>query len=170
MHSKAYSLLHSQAAQPYSNKHVIQNFWRTPSHLEIAPPYCTKQLSEGGQRAAAQYGCGLATAETGAGRRPAERNKRRSGLPYLGSSLSATPLCIWNSLVLSLFSFVCLFFPPKKRIRFFKSGSLIFGCVLGYWHALCTGWTPDWASRRWGQGRRTVSPLSQHPRHHTSAF
>lgn len=33
-----------------------------------------------------------------------------------------------------------------------------FGCVLGYWHALCAGWTPDWATGCCGQGWRTLSP------------
>lgn len=62
-------------------------------------------------------------------------------------------------------SFVC---SPPKTVRFTRYGSLV--CVaLGYWHALRTGWRRDWASG-WVQGRRTVSPLSQQPCHHTSAF
>lgn len=100
----------SQAAQPYSNKHVIQNFLKAPSHLRTVPTYCTKQLSEGGQRAATLFCCGLDMAERGAGRRTVKRNVRRLCLSYLGSSLSATPLCIWNALVLSRF----FFFPQKS--------------------------------------------------------
>lgn len=46
-----------------------------------------------------------------AGRRAVKRNTRPLTLSYLGSSLSATPLCIWNVLVLS-----CFFFPPKKSL------------------------------------------------------
>lgn len=106
------SLMHtpSQAAQPYSNKHVIQNFLKPPSHLRNVPTYCTKQLNEGGQRAAAVFCCALRKAESRPGRRTAESNVRRLRLSYLGSSLSATPLCIWNALVLSRF----FFFPQKS--------------------------------------------------------
>lgn len=73
---------------------------------------------------------GWPRAETAAGRRPVERSKRRSGLPYLGSSLSATPLCIWKSLVLSLFSFVLVFFlSPKKKNMFLQIWQLNFLAV-----------------------------------------
>lgn len=57
------TLTSSLAAWPYSNKHVIQNFLEPPSHLRIVPSYCTKQLCEGGQRAAALFCCGLGIAE-----------------------------------------------------------------------------------------------------------
>lgn len=85
---------HSQAAQPYSNKHVIQNFLEPPPTSKIVPTYCTKQLREGGQRAATQFCCGLGITERGASRRTWKRNMRQSCPSYLGSSLSATPLCI----------------------------------------------------------------------------
>lgn len=154
---------HSQAAQPYSNKHVIQNFWRLPPTSKLCQHTLPNNCVTVGKELQL-FCCGLGMPERGAGRRREKRNMRRLCRTYLGSSLSATPLCIWNALVLSRF-----FFSPK-RVRFSRPGSLIFGCVLGYWHALCTGWRPDWASGCWGQGRRTVSPLSQQPCHHTSDF
>lgn len=115
--------IHSQAAQPYSNKHVIQNFLKPPSHLQIVPTYCTKQLREGGQRAATLICFAVGWAwqkEQQAGGRWGGKRGGSVG-PYLGSSLSATPLCIWNALVLSRF-----FFFPKKKSMFLQTRQLNF--------------------------------------------
>lgn len=144
-----------------------RTFRAPPSHLQIVPTYCTKQVSEGGQRAAALFCCGLGMAGRGAGREATDE-KHEAG----GSVLPGFIIKCYATLHLNCVGFVSFlfFFSPPKRVCFFRPGSLIFGCVLGYWHALCTGWTPDWASRRSGQGRRTLSPLSQQPRHQTSAF
>lgn len=80
-------------------------------------------------------------AERGAGRRREKRNMRRLCRTYLGSSLSATPLCIWNALVLS-----CFFFLPKKS-TFLQTWQL------NFW--LCTRiltcslyWMETWLGQR----------------------
>lgn len=44
MHSDRLRHKHSQAALPFSNKHVIQNFFKPPSHLQTVPANCTEQL------------------------------------------------------------------------------------------------------------------------------
>lgn len=62
-------------------------------------------------------------------------------LSYLGSSLSATPLCIWNVLFLSRSCF-----PPKKNM-FLQTWQLNVCWVLGYWHAVRSGWRP-WLGQR----------------------
>lgn len=102
--------LTGRPTQPYSNKHVIQYFLKPPSHLQTVPTYFTKQLCEGGQRAATLFRRGLGMVRA-AGRRTVKRNTRPLTLSYLGSSLSTTPLCIWNVLVLS-----CFFFSHKKSM------------------------------------------------------
>lgn len=52
-------------------------------------------------------------------------------------------------------------FVPSQKTSFSKPGSVIFGCVLGYWHALCSGWRPDWGGALWGPwvSNLTITPV-----------
>lgn len=145
----------SLAGWPYSHKHVIQNFFfppsaplhrphplrlPLPSHLQILPSYCTKRMREGGQRAAALFcsGPGLARLEVSEENcfflplrtphpHPPPPPAWRLRSSYLGSSLSATPLCIWNALVFFLVSALCL--SPPKRVYTSRGGRVKFLAV-----------------------------------------
>ncbi len=131
----------SQAAQPYSHKHVIQNFLEPPPTFKIVPTYRTKQMREGGQRAATLFCCGQGMAERGASRR------REEEYEAVVSVLPGFVIKRYATLHLKCVDLTRFFFFSPKRVCFSRPGSLIFGCVLGYCHALCAGWTPDWASR-----------------------
>ena len=126
--------------------HILINMWsRTflsppPSHLQIVPTYRTKQLREGGQRAATLFSCGLGMAERAAGRMTDEEEYEAAV-----SVLPGFVIKRYATLHLKCVDFVSFLFFSPKRVCFSRPGSLFFGCVLGYWHALCTGWTPDWA-------------------------
>lgn len=104
------SLTHSQAAQPYSNTHVIQNFLEPPSHLQIVPTYYTKQLCEGGQRAAALFCCGPGLAERGAGRRLLKRRE------VVASVLPGFVIKRYATLHLKCVGFVSFLYFPQNSL------------------------------------------------------
>lgn len=92
------------------HNHILINMWSrtfgeppptSKSCHHIAPNNCPRVVKE--LQLSTAVGWSQQKQERARGQR--REKKRRSGLPYLGSSLSATPLCIWNSAVLSLFLF-----------------------------------------------------------------
>lgn len=125
MHSDRLLHKHSQAARPFSNKHVIQNFFKPP----LPPPNRASELYrtivEGGQRAAAVFFCGLGMADRGAySDRTVKRNMKLFRL------LPGFVIKRYATLHLKCVGLVSLFFP--KRVCFSRPGSLFFSCVLGY--------------------------------------
>lgn len=141
---------HTQAAR--TQPHILINMWsRTFSSPPLSPPNCGNILYQTigwgwAKSCSVSLWAGHGRKSSRYSRRTAMRNRTAgASLSYLGSSLSATPLCIWNAL------FLQCFFSSRPC-------SLITGCVLGYWHALCAGWRPDWASRCWGRGAAHCEP------------
>ena len=105
------------------HNHILTNMWsRTfgeppptwKSHHHNVANNCTRVVKE--LQLSTVVGWPQQKQEWAGGQR--REKKKRWALPYLGSSLSATPLCIWNSLALSLFSFL-FFCSSKKRENMF---------------------------------------------------